>query len=76
MTNTQMKSRRFVEMRYEAVVHTDDAEMIEYSLGGAKYYLTFVDEASGFSRARRMTKGETAELLKEHVTWIERQTES
>lgn len=68
MTNTQMKSCRHVEVRPGPVVHANVAEFNERSLDGAKYFVIFIDGASGFVRAIHMKiKGEADELLKEHV---------
>lgn len=73
MTNTQMKSRRHVEMRSGAVVHTDVAKMNKHQLGGAKKFVMFLDEVTRFIRAVLIkSKDEAAELVKEHVIWMER----
>lgn len=77
MTNTQMKPRRHVKLRSSAVFRTDVAEMNERSLDGAKYLVTYIDESFGFFRAIHMkSNGEVAELLKEHVMCVQRQTKS
>lgn len=54
MANTSMRSCRHVEMQPGVMVHPNDAEMNKRSKGTGKYFLTFIDEPSGFVRAIRM----------------------
>lgn len=50
--------------------------MNKLSFGGAEYFVTFFDEASAFTTSVHMkTNGQAAAILKEYVTWVERQTE-
>ena len=46
MENSTMKSRQNIEQTPCAVVHTDVVYMNVKSLGGAKYFVTFQDEAT------------------------------
>lgn len=48
MTNTPMRSRTILEARPSAVLHIDDMEMNFPLVGGAKYLVTIIDEASGY----------------------------
>lgn len=77
VTYTQTNSWRFFKTGPAPVVHTDVAEIITCSLSVAEYFDAFIDKAPGLERAGHMkTKGDSAELLKEHVTCTVRETES
>lgn len=77
MTNTPMKSQNTLERRPGAVMDTVVAERNVPSVDRAKYFVTFSEEAFGRVSACHMkTKGEPAELLKPHIRWVERQTNS
>lgn len=57
------------------MVHFDAGEYNILSLGGSKYYVTFIDEASNYVRAGAMKKkGQSSEKLDKHIAWIERKT--
>lgn len=76
MRNTPIKSRNILETRPGAVVHSDVAEMNDSSVGGARYFITFIDEASEHQGAGHMkTICEAAELLKLYILRLERQTD-
>lgn len=54
MTNTPMRSRTTLESRLGAVLHIAFAETNVPSVNGAKYFVTFIDKASGHVSACRM----------------------
>lgn len=71
MTNRLMTSRTHVEVRRGAEIHTNVAVMSLPLIGGAKYYTTFINEASGHLRAFHMkAKGEADKLRKREVCWV------
>lgn len=71
MKNTPITTRSHVETLHGAVLRTDMALMNNLSLGGATYFVTFIDEALGYVKAFHMkTKGEATKVLKHHVRWI------
>lgn len=73
MINTEMEYHRHVEMRSGSVIYSDVAEMNVRSLGGEKYFVTFIDEITGFVRDVLMKTSVTgAGLLNKHVMWIKR----
>lgn len=51
MTNKPMGSPTRLETRPGAVLHTDVAEMDISSVGGGKYFITFIVEESGHVNA-------------------------
>lgn len=60
------------EFRLGALVHTDGAVMNAPSIGGARCFGIFIDEASRHDRPFHInTKGKTAELVKLQVYWLE-----
>lgn len=60
-----MPSRIQVEASPGAVVHTDVTAMNVPSIGGTKFFVTFIDEASVQVTVCHMKKkGKTTELLK------------
>lgn len=71
MTTTILRSRASLESLPGAVVHTEVAEINDPLVGGAKYFVTFIDDASGHIRAcHMMIKAEAVELLKQLVCWV------
>ena len=75
MTNGPMKSKSYVTDVPGTIVHSDVAEMNLMSLGSAKYFVTFVDEASGHVRVMHLkSKGDAGYHLRKYVKWVERQT--
>ena len=75
MTNGPMPLRTELCKVPGEVIHTDVAHINVPSLGGAKYFVTFLDEASGHITARAIKRKNDAstELIK-YVAWIERQS--
>lgn len=68
IADTPVRSRTTLKARRGAVLHTKVAQMNVSSVSGAKYLVTFVDEAYGLVTARHVKKkGEDAEFLKQHV---------
>lgn len=64
MTNTPMPSSNRVEVRLGVVRHTDIAVINFLFRGGARYFVTFTDEASGHERALYVKLNrETANLM-------------
>lgn len=58
------------------MIHTDFAVMNGPSIRGARYFVTFINEAYGNVRAFHMkSKSEAAQLLKCEVSWVERHSE-
>lgn len=77
MPSTAMKSRTTLETRPSAVLHTDVAEISLISVGGSRYFVTLIDEASRHVSAfHKEIKAEAAEVLKRQVKWVERRTKS
>ncbi len=77
MTNSTLRTQNFLCTIPGNVMHTDVCEMNETSLGGAKYFVTFTDEASGYIRAKPIAKkSEVADILLEYAKRGERQTGS
>ena len=75
MTNTFMRYRTKLSTTPGEVVHTDVCYMNKLSKGGARYFVTFTDEATGYVRALPIkSKGQASSRLLEHVKWIERQS--
>lgn len=77
MTNTPMRARTSISKVPGAVIHTNLAEINVRSLGGAKFFVTFIDEATNYFREMHLKrKGDAAYQLKRYVRWSERQTET
>lgn len=75
MTNKLMLSDNHVKARPGAVFHTDVAVMNVQSVGGASYFVIFIDGASGLERAFPMKKKvEPAELLRRQASWVKGQS--
>ena len=75
IVNGPMKSKTYVTDAPGTVVHSDVAEMNVLSLGSAKYFVTFIDEASGRVRVIHLkSKGDAGDHLRKYVKWVERQT--
>lgn len=69
MTDTPMPSTTHEEVRPGEVIHTDVAAMNVPSIGGARYFVSFIDEVSGHVKALPMnSKGQASELLKRQVS--------
>jgi len=76
MVNPSVLSRTNLSKVPGASIHTDVAHLNVPSLGGAKYFVTFLDEATGHILARPIKrKNEAATELQKYVAWIERQTQ-
>lgn len=74
MNNTPMRSQTTPETRPCAVLHPDLAEMNVSSVGGAEYFVNFIQDVFGHVSACHMkTKCQVTELLKQLVRWVERQ---
>ena len=75
MANGSMRLRTTLDSRPGAVVHWDVAQIIVPSLGGNRYYVTFIDEASNYVRAVPLKKKfEASKELDRHVAWVQMQT--
>lgn len=58
------------------MLQNDVPEMNVPSIRAAKYVVTLIDEASGnVSASHAKTKGEAAELIKQHLRWVELRTD-
>ncbi len=76
MVSGEMESRSQLCRTVGEVIHSDVCGPIHtISLGGALYFVTFVDEASGHVTVKFLkSKGEAAAELINYIKWIERQT--
>lgn len=75
VADTTLKLLATIDTQSGAMLHPDGAEMSVPSVGGACYFVTFSDEASGHVNAFHMkNKAETAKMLKRHAKWVEKQT--
>jgi len=75
MTNGPLKPRLNLCDVPGVVVHTDLGHISWLSFSGAKYFVTFLDEASGHIVAHAIKrKNESAHHLIRHVAWVERQS--
>lgn len=75
MPDTRKLSRSNPCNTPEAVIYTDVCSINIQSLGGSKYFINFVDDASGYQRAELIKKkSEAASCLLHLEKWIERQT--
>lgn len=75
LTNTAMPQRTHVEAIPGAVIYADVAHMNASSIGGARYFVNFIDEACCRVRTFHLkSKSEAAELLECQVSWIERRS--
>lgn len=70
-----MKFRTKIEAITGSVGYTDVAYMNLKSLGGPKYFVTFIDVATVYVRVAHLHKKGEAEIhFQEHMRWAERQT--
>ncbi len=75
ITNGPMKSSTIVKSVSGTEIHTDVAEMNVMSLGSTKYFVFFIEEASGLVYAADLEpKDDAASQLVKYVKWVERQT--
>lgn len=73
MTKTPALLRTHVETIPGEVIDTDVAAMNVQFMGGARYFVTFIDEASGHVRTLHMkAEGKEAELLKCQISCVGR----
>lgn len=72
MINTPMPYWSHVKV----VIHTDVAFMNVPSIGGGRYFATFIDEARHGREFHMKSEDEAAERLKRQAGWIEGQSRS
>lgn len=71
-----MKSRSNLEIKSDALLHTDITEMIVLSVNGTESLVTFIAEVAGHITARHMkTRDEDVELFKRLAHMTTRQTD-
>lgn len=75
MTNGTGLMKNEIESRSGAVLHIDDTELHIELLARARYFVTFISEASYLVRALHMrAKSKAVGLMRGQMLWAERQT--
>lgn len=75
MTNTAMNALTNVTDIPGAVIHADVTQINVTSIGGARYFVTFIDDATGHITVNPIRKKNQASTsLINHVACVERQT--